>query len=106
MTPQTLYARLNRLFWRGRLPDATAVLVDDATLPTEWGITLREEDCFMHPLIALNTSKPGGWGKILIHEMLHVAEPELKHGDLYEALVCYYWARAQREITDLKRKTA
>ena len=88
MTPQGTYNRLNKLLWRGRLPTATVWFVSDATMPTNFGITMWDSD-FRLPIIVINASQKR-WLKILIHEILHIAEPEMPHGELFESLVAFY----------------
>lgn len=105
MTPQHLYGRLNKLLWFGRLPDATVILVDNETMPKLWGIVMNRDENFALPIVVLNYFRPGGWGITLVHEMLHIAEPELRHGTAFNSIVNAYWARAQREIKNLKKKT-
>jgi hypothetical protein len=97
MTPQAAYKRLNNLFWMGRLPKVTIVFVDDSTMPAVHGVTLHDgDDLFVEPVIVLNRSS--NWGFTLIHEMIHVVEPCLPHGSLFDHLVQYYWNRAKREL--------
>jgi hypothetical protein len=96
MTPTTAYKRLNNLLWRGRLPAATIFLVADTVMPGCFGVTLFDED-FDRPVIILNSSLKR-WGKTLVHECLHVAEPELPHGKLFDSLVASYWRFAKKEI--------
>ena len=100
MTPTVLYRRLNKLIWLGRLPKATITLVDNETIPLCYGITLFDRD-FARPVIVLNASNKH-WGKTLVHESIHVAEPTLQHGVLFDALVETYWRRARKEIKGLK----
>jgi hypothetical protein len=52
------------------------------------------------PVILLNAGS-SHWGKTLVHEMIHVSEPELKHGKLFDALVNRYWKIARIEIKGL-----
>ncbi len=100
MKPETAYRRLNTLLWMGRLPDATIKFVDDETLPRGYGITLFDAD-FAKPVIFLNDSY-SRWGRTLIHEMLHVSEPILPHGRVFDAIVNSYWRRAKKAIRGLK----
>jgi hypothetical protein len=100
MRPIVAYRRLNKLIWNNRLPAAKIVLVDDSVMPKCHGLTLDDAD-FTLPIIFLNTSS-NHWQKTLVHEALHVAEPELHHGWVFEALVEGYWRRAKKEIKGLK----
>ncbi len=100
MKPETAYRRLNVLLWMGRLPKATIKFVDDKTLPYCYGVTLFDAD-FALPVILLN-SRHSRWGKTLIHECLHVAEPLLPHGKVFEAIVNSYWRKAKKSIRGLK----
>jgi hypothetical protein len=100
MKPQTLYHRLNKLLWHGRLPQARIIMVDDSTLPTCHGLTLDDDD-FALPCIFLN-SDSNHQAKTLLHECLHVAEPTLAHGVLFDMLVERYWRWARKEIKGLK----
>ena len=52
---------------------------------------------FLKPVIILN-SGDRYWGKTLVHEALHVAEPTLPHGKLFDAIVLRYWRLAKKEI--------
>lgn len=100
LTPQTAYSRLNKLLWLGRLPDARVILVADEFVPNVHGVTLHDgQRLFMKPLIVLNGSAP--WGKTLIHECLHVAEPRLAHGTVFDKIVRRYWRIARRQIKGL-----
>lgn len=98
MTPQHLYGRLNKLLWFGRLPDATVILVDNETMPKLWGIVMNRDENFALPIVVLNYFRPGGWEKTLIHECLHIAEPELRHGKIFDSIVEAYHRRAKKEI--------
>ena len=85
MNPTVAYHKLNALLWLNRLPKATVVFVDNETLPNFNGITLHDGQCmFMRPVIVLNHTPR--WGRILVHEMLHVAEPKLPHGKVFDFL--------------------
>jgi hypothetical protein len=100
--PTTAYRRLNNLIWRSRLPKAKIVLVDDETMPNCYGMTLDDQD-FARPVIFMNMSgKRHRWAKTMIHEMLHIAEPELDHGVLFDGLVECYWRIARKKIKGLK----
>jgi hypothetical protein len=102
VTPRAAYHRLNTLLWLGRLPDATIIFVDNATLPNARGITLHDGiDLFMKPVIVLNRTTL--WGPTLVHEMLHIAEPQLSHGKIFETLVRRYWRIAKTEIKGLHK---
>jgi hypothetical protein len=100
MRPATAYRRLNKLLWRGRLPAATIQFVDAETLPGCYGITLFDDD-FARPVILLNSSDKK-WGKTLIHEAVHCAEPSLNHGVAFDILVETYWKIARKQIKGLK----
>lgn len=100
MTPAAAYKRLNRLLWLGRLPKATVQFLDTDALPTCYGITLFDRD-FARPVIFIN-SETTHWGKTLVHECIHVAEPTLAHGMVFEMLVEAYWRRARKAIRGLK----
>lgn len=100
VTPAAAYRRLNKLLWMNRLPKATITVVDDATIPRCYGLTIHDEIC-VHPVILLNSTYKR-WGLTLVHEMLHVSEPELRHGKLFDALVNRYWKIARIEIKGLK----
>lgn len=69
-------------------------------MPDDCGVTLFDAD-FVRPLIILNSSDKK-WAKTLVHEMLHVAEPELNHGKVFEALVSLYWRLATTNIRGLR----
>lgn len=102
MTPTTAYKRLNQLLWHGRLPKATVIFVDSKTIPHIHGITLDDKiSLFMRPVIMLN--RASALGPTLVHEMLHVAEPTLQHGVLFEALVQRYWRFAKKNIKGLQK---
>lgn len=94
MSPASEYRRLNKLIWFGRLPDATLVLVDNATIPYVHGVTCHNTTLFVKPVIVLNRTSP--WRRTLIHEMLHVAEPELPHGAIFDSIVRRYTRLAQK----------
>ena len=98
LTPQTAYKRLNRLLWQGRLPHAKVFLVPNPTMPNAHGVTMNDGiDLFVKPVIILN-SGDRYWGKTLTHECLHVAEPTLPHGPIFDKIVCRYYRRAKKEI--------
>lgn len=99
MKPTTAYKRLNKLIWMGRLPPAKIVFAGDDTLPHCLGITLFDRD-FAAPVIFLN-SKSKRWGQTLVHEMVHVAEPDLNHGKIFDSLVTLYWRRARKQMPEL-----
>ena len=101
LTPSLAYRRLNRLLWRNRLPKAKIVLVDNSILPTCYGMTLHDDD-FVAPVIFLNLSGKNHWQKTLVHECLHIAEPALHHGVIFEALVETYWRNAKKNLKGLK----
>jgi len=100
MSPQQAYGRLNTLLWRGRLPNATVWFISDATMPTNYGITMWDED-FVLPIIFINSSRKR-WLKVLIHECLHISEPTLEHGEIFEKVVNRYWRIARKEIRGVK----
>ena len=95
LSPATAYRRLNRLLWEGRLPAAHVTFIDDAVMPANFGITLWDED-FVLPIIFINASRKR-WLKVLIHECLHVAEPSLPHGKIFDSIVNSYTRRAKNE---------
>lgn len=98
MTPQTAYNRLNRLIWHNQLPEAKVVSVDNSFIPNCWGVTLHDEGpLFPKPVILINRLRKN-WGETLVHEALHVAEPSLRHGKIFEGLVAIYWRRAKKEL--------
>lgn len=94
MNPLQEYRRLNSLIWYGRLPDATIVMVDNATIPYVHGITCHNTTLFVKPVIILNRNSP--WKRTLVHEMIHVAEPELAHGPVFDHIVRRYYRLAQK----------
>lgn len=100
MTPTSVYKRLNHLIWYGRLPVAVIHVVPDATLPECKGITIHD-DLVVRPVILLNASS-NCWGKTLVHEMMHVAEPLLQHGVIFDGFVDRYWVLARKHIKGLK----
>src|ERR1700676_4928892 len=99
-SPAVEYRRLNRLMWEGRLPRASVYWIDDETMPTNFGLTMWDED-FSLPVIFLNASNKR-WLKVLVHECIHIAEPSLSHGRLFDALVETYWRRAKNELRRMK----
>jgi hypothetical protein len=101
VTPKTAYRLLNKLIWCGRLPKAKVVLVDDSIMPSCYGLTLHDND-FVSPVIFLNLVSKHSWAKTLIHEMIHVAEPTLNHGVVFEMLVESYWRIARKKLKGLK----
>ena len=104
MRPAAAYKRLNKLLWLGRLPAPTIIFVDNATIPRMHGVTLHDGDMFVKPVIVLNRSTP--WGPTLVHEMLHVAEPTLKHGILFDKIVRRYWFTAKKRIKGIQKSRA
>ena len=74
-------------------------LVTRDTIPMCFGITFQDDNC-VRPVIFLNSAYKR-WGKTLVHEMVHVAEPELRHGKLFNALVDSYWRNAKRYLDGL-----
>ena len=100
MTPTSVYKRLNKLIWLGRLPKAVIKIVPDETIPTCYGVTIHD-DVVVRPVILLNASFKR-WGKTLLHECVHVAEPELHHGVIFDALVETYWHIARKKIKGLR----
>jgi hypothetical protein len=91
-----MYASLNRVIWLNRLPNAKIVLLEDSALPKCHGITVHD-DVFVKPIIFLNL-KYKRWGKTLVHEMLHVAEPHLVHGRIFDTIVDFYWRVAKHNL--------
>lgn len=100
LTPSQAYVRLNRLLWINHLPKAIIVRSDTALTSECMGLTLADDDALAIPHIWLN-AKYKRWGKTLIHEMLHIAEPELPHGKTFNTLVEYYWRFAKQHIKGL-----
>jgi hypothetical protein len=101
MRLETAYNRINRLIWNGRLPKPGKLeFIDSDAMPNSYGITCYDGD-FVRPVIFLNAGDKR-WGKILIHECLHVAEPMLPHGPIFELLVSRYWRLAKKNIRGLK----
>jgi hypothetical protein len=98
--PSTAYNRLNKLLWLGRLPAATIKFLDNETIPRCYGLTLFDQD-FARPVIFLNADEKK-WGRTLLHECLHVAEPQLPHGIVFEKLVNSYWRYARKHIKQLR----
>jgi hypothetical protein len=92
-TPASEYKRLNKLLWFGRLPKATVKFIDDEAMPNCYGITLLDRD-FALPVIFINSATKN-WLPVLIHECLHVAEPLLPHGKLFDSLVKFYVRQAK-----------
>ena len=93
MRPQDAYVLLNRRFWLNRLPNAKIELVENSVIPTCWGLTLVG-DQLARPIVLIN-EKNRKWEITLLHEMVHLAEPELPEGKLFDALVRHYWNRAR-----------
>jgi hypothetical protein len=100
VTPQQAYTRLNKLLWKNRLPKAFVTFIDSDVMPTNYGITMWDED-FVLPVIVINAAN-NHWQRTLIHECLHVAEPLLEHGVIFDTLVSRYWRIARKEIKGLK----
>jgi len=102
MTLQQTYRRLNKLLWRNRLPKAKIILVDNSVMPANHGFTADDEiePDFRVPLIFLN-SEDVHRGKTLVHEMLHIAEPNLPHCKAFYAIVESYWRFARKQIKGL-----
>jgi hypothetical protein len=100
MKPLTAYRRINKLVWMGRLPKPVIMFVDNDVIPRCHGVTF-DDDCIARPVILLNASSKH-WGKTLIHEMLHVAEPRLPHGKLFDTMVEAYWRSAKQRVKGLK----
>lgn len=100
MKPATAYTRLNNLVWAGRLPPATVQFIDNETIPRCYGLTLFDQD-FARPVIFINSNHKH-WGRTMVHECLHVAEPLLEHGALFDTLVSRYWKIARKNIRGLK----
>jgi hypothetical protein len=100
MTPAAAYRRLNAILWLNRLPKTKIVLVEDATLPRCYGLTIHDDVC-VRPVILLN-AKYKNWGKTLVHEMVHIAEPQLRHGPLFTALVEGHWQLARLKLKGLR----
>jgi hypothetical protein len=96
MTPSKMYGALNKFIWRGRLPKASVMFIANATLPDCHGLTL-DQHLFARPVIMLNADSPE-WPKTLVHEMLHVAEPRLRHGQLFDVLIEGYWRMAKKHL--------
>ena len=99
MRPAAAYQRFNKLLWNNRLPKAIVTLVDDAVIPRCFGLTLFDDD-FAQPVIYLAAGNKR-WPKTLLHEMLHVAEPSLPHGKVFNTLVESYWRFAKKQIKGL-----
>jgi hypothetical protein len=100
MRPETAYKKLNALLWQSRLPEAKIDFLEDDVIPTCYGITLFDCD-FAKPVIFLNAGNKL-WGRTLVHEMVHVAEPLLPHGKTFNYLVDKYWQIARKNIKGLK----
>jgi hypothetical protein len=97
MTPTAVYRKLNEVLWSNRLPKATVVFVEDGTMPSCFGLTIHDDIC-VKPVIFLNRCSTHSWKKTLVHECLHVAEPTLRHGKIFDALVDLYWRKTKKEI--------
>lgn len=99
MTLTAAYRCLNKLIWRGRLPHAVVLRAEEDILPRCYGITLFDDD-FVRPVIFISHNQPRP-AKTLVHEMLHVAEPTLPHGKIFDNLVERYWSYARKNIKGL-----
>ena len=95
MNPRQVYSKLNKYLWMNRLPPATITFIANDTIPTLHGITLHEEGLFEKPVILLNQNGP--WACTLVHEMLHIAEPNLSHGKIFSHLTRIYWNAAKKK---------
>jgi hypothetical protein len=104
LSPAIAYRRLNKLLWRNRLPKAKIVHVDDTVMPNNHGFTVDDDGDadFRPPLLFLNTSNKRR-GKTLLHEMLHIAEPQLPHCKAFYAIVESYWKFANKHIKGLDK---
>jgi hypothetical protein len=100
MRPETAYKQLNKIIWKNNLPSAVVIVIDDPWIPRCNGVTLFDND-FMLPVIFINAGHKR-WGKTMVHEMLHVAEPLLEHGAVFETMVNRYWKIAQKKIKGLR----
>lgn len=100
MGPQATYRRFNKLIWNARLPKAVVLFVAEDVMPKCYGLTLFDDD-FARPIIYLAAGTKR-WQKVLIHEMLHVAEPSLPHGKIFNTVVESYWRQARKEIRGLR----
>lgn len=70
------------------MPRASVYWIDDETMPTNFGLTMWDED-FSLPVIFLNASTKR-WHSVLIHEMCHVSNPTMPHNKLFYSLVKFY----------------
>lgn len=93
MSPQQAYDYLNQHLWAGRLPEAKVDLVENELMPKCWGLTIAVPG-LARPVILLNINNRK-WEVTLVHEMLHIAEPMLPEGKLFESLVRFYWEKAK-----------
>ena len=102
MLPSVAYKRLNKLLWRNRLPKAKLIFVDDSVMPRCYGLTVDDEGDkdFIAPMIFLNAGDKHR-GKTLVHEMLHLAEPQLPHSATFTTLVNSYWKFACKKLKGL-----
>jgi hypothetical protein len=100
MRPLTAYRRINKLVWMNRLPKPVIMMVDDDVMPHCHGVTF-DDDYIARPVVLLNASSKH-WGKTLVHEMLHIAEPHLNHGKVFDAVVNSYWRVAKQHLKGLK----
>ncbi len=72
-------------------------------MPNTHGVTMNDgRDLFMEPVILLNHKTP--WGLTLVHEMLHIAEPVLEHGPLFNSIVTRYWRYAKKNIKGIQKR--
>ena len=107
LTPSRMYRILNRRIWLNRLPAAKIVFVKNSHIPRLAAITLHDgEGLFAKPVICVNLKqkKNKHWALALIHEMVHVAEPELQHGRIFNALVRQYWFMTQKHLNLFPKK--
>lgn len=70
--------------------------VENARIPNIHGVTLDHQFLFVKPIIIMNAKTPSV--RHLIHEMIHIAEPALQHGVLFDALEHQYWLLAKKHI--------
>lgn len=76
-------------------------------MPTDHGLTVDDDGDpdFRVPLLFLNTVRQSGkgcTGKTLVHEMLHIAEPQLPHCKSFHSIVDAYWRIARKKIKGLE----
>jgi len=101
MTPNAAYQRINKLIWLGRLPKAEVVFVDPDMIPSHLGFTNHDDGIFIKPVITLARRKR--WGLTLVHEILHVAEPNLDHGPVFDFLVRRYWRMVKKNLKGFQK---